>query len=316
MTAQVAEPDAVITLPWCDISAILGVVRRGPGDPTYRIEGVGAGRAIWKGWRTPEGPVTVRLATQTADGRPVGVMAWCWGNGSHWIAQALPRMLGGKDDATGFVAHHPEVEEAQRRHAGWAVPWTGLVVESLVPAIIEQRITGAEAFTSYRRLVRAYGEPAPGVGADRGLMVAPDARGWASIPSWAWVRAGIDASRSDTIMRALRVAHRLEEHAVDDPATATARLRAVPGIGVWTAAEVAHVALGDADAVSFGDYHVAKNIGWALTGEEVDDHGLERLLAPYAGHRYRVQRLLELSGAMRPRRGPRRTLPTHLPTRW
>ena len=52
MTAQVAEPDAVITLPWCDISAILGVVRRGPGDPTYRIEGVGAGRAIWKGWRT------------------------------------------------------------------------------------------------------------------------------------------------------------------------------------------------------------------------------------------------------------------------
>ena len=94
------------------------------------------------------------------------------------------------------------------------------------------------------------------------------------------------------------------------------RIESLPGVGRWSSAEVAQRALGDGDAVSFGDYHVAKNIGWALTGEEVDDHGLERLLAPYADHRYRVQRLLELSGAMRPRRGPRRTLPTHLPRRW
>ena len=93
------------------------------------------------------------------------------------------------------------------------------------------------------------------------------------------------------------------------------RLEAVPGVGRWTANEVAHRALGDADAVSFGDYHVAKNIGWALTGTPVDDDGLAALLEPYAGHRYRVQRLLELSGAMRPRRGPRFTLPTHLPGR-
>jgi hypothetical protein len=67
--------------------------------------------------------------------------------------------------------------------------------------------------------------------------------------------------------------------------------------------------------VSFGDYHVAKNIGWALTGVPVDDDGLAVLLEPYAGHRYRVQRLLELTGAMRPRRGPRMALRTHLPVR-
>ena len=53
----------------------------------------------------------------------------------------------------------------------------------------------------------------------------------------------------------------------------------VPGVGVWTAAETAHRALGDADAVSFGDYHVAKNVGWALTGEAVDDDGMAELLA-------------------------------------
>ena len=67
--------------------------------------------------------------------------------------------------------------------------------------------------------------------------------------------------------------------------------------------------------MSFGDYHVAKDIGWALTGTPVDDEGLATLLEPYAGHRYRVQRLLELSGAMRPRRGPRMALRTHLPVR-
>ena len=32
-----------------------------------------------------------------------------------------------------------------------------------VPAIIEQKVTGQEAFAGYRRLVRSYGEPAPGL---------------------------------------------------------------------------------------------------------------------------------------------------------
>jgi 3-methyladenine DNA glycosylase/8-oxoguanine DNA glycosylase len=99
------------------------------------------------------------------------------------------------------------------------------------------------------------------------------------------------------------------------PADARARLEALPGVGMWTSAEVAQRALGDADALSVGDYHVAKNIGWALTGSEVDDDGMLELLQPYAGHRFRVQRLLELAGATRPRRGPRLAPRTHLPGR-
>ena len=77
---------------------------------------------------------------------------------------------------------------------------------------------------------------------------------------------------------------------------------------------MAQRALGDADAVSFGDYHVAKNITWALLGEARDDDVLAELLEPYRGHRYRVQRLLELDGHFRPRRGPRMSPRTHLPT--
>jgi 3-methyladenine DNA glycosylase/8-oxoguanine DNA glycosylase len=64
-------------------------------------------------------------------------------------------------------------------------------------------------------------------------------------------------------------------------------------------------ASGDPDAVSVGDYNLPKAVGWALAGRIVDDAGMLELLAPYAGHRYRVTRLVELSGIRPPRRGPR-----------
>jgi 3-methyladenine DNA glycosylase/8-oxoguanine DNA glycosylase len=79
----------------------------------------------------------------------------------------------------------------------------------------------------------------------------------------------------------------------------------VPGVGVWTAAETAQRALGDADAVSVGDYHLAAFVGWALTGERTDDAGMLALLEPYRGHRYRAVRMLELHVPPQPRRGPR-----------
>ena len=72
-------------------------------------------------------------------------------------------------------------------------------------------------------------------------------------------------------------------------------------------------ALGDADAVSFGDYHIGKDVGWALVGEVVDDDALADLLEPYRPHRHRIQHLVEASGAGRPRRGPRMAPRTHLP---
>jgi 3-methyladenine DNA glycosylase/8-oxoguanine DNA glycosylase len=108
--------------------------------------------------------------------------------------------------------------------------------------------------------------------------------------------------RARTIIGAARVASRLE---VTDTAEADRRLRSLPGIGVWTSAEVRQRALGDADAVSVGDYHVPGIVGWALTGRKVDDAGMLELLKPYVGHRYRVTRMLELAGGAPPRRGPR-----------
>ncbi|MDQ1531086.1 MAG: hypothetical protein QOE37_1191, partial [Microbacteriaceae bacterium] len=89
------------------------------------------------------------------------------------------------------------------------------------------------------------------------------------------------------------------------------RLRAVPGVGLWTYAEVAQRALGDADAVSVGDYHLAAAVGWALVGRPVDDDGMLELLEPWRGHRQRVVRLIYRSGVRTPRRGPRITIEDH-----
>ena len=292
-----------------DVLAVIGGLHLGRGDPTFRHDPDGT---LWRGIRTPQGASTLCLGPVTTS----GIEAIAWGLGAEWVLASFPSMLGDLDDVTGFEAHHRPVAEAARRFPGWRVPRTRLVLEAMIPSIIAQKVTGQEAAGSYRTLVRRYGELAPGEGGLRGLWVAPSARGWAQIPSWQWLRAGVDGARSAAVVRAAGAAGRLEQCVDLPPDQAERRLRALPGIGGWTAAEVRHRARGDPDAVSFGDYHVAKDIGWALTGSEVDDDGLAELLEPYAGHRYRVQGLLKLAGAGRPRHGPRMSAPTHLPHRF
>ncbi|MFP5253256.1 MAG: DNA-3-methyladenine glycosylase family protein [Actinomycetes bacterium] len=304
-------PDPGLSREWrpawpCPMHQVLAVLRRGAGDPTFRTDPDGT---VWRGVRTPEGPATLRLR-QGYDGV---VHAAAWGPGAAWVLDSVPAMLGGQDDPSGFVPRHAPVAAMQRRHAHWRLTRTGLVMEALVPAVIEQKVTGQEAFAGFRMLVHRFGECAPGPGRDRGLWVQPSPSGLRAIPSWEWLRLHVDPARSRTVVQAARVADALERTVGLPGEEVDRRLRSVPGIGVWTAAEVRFRAHGDPDALSIGDYHVAKNVGWALTGEAVDDDGMVELLEPYRPHRYRVQRLVELSGAGRPRRGPRMAPRTHLP---
>lgn len=293
-----------------DVDATWGPLRRGSRDPTWKRRGAW----VFRGIRTPAGPATLALTSRPGQ---EDVMAQTWGSNASmdWLLDRLPVMLGENDDPSGFTVHHEVLRRPWRARAGWRVPNTGLVMESLVPAIIEQKVTGAEAFAGQRALMWRFGEPAPGVGGQIGLRVPPSPERLVTIPSWEWIQMGISPQRSEVVVKVARVAARLEEFAVSNPEEACRRMRAVPGVGLWTVAEVAHRALGNADAVSFGDYHVAKNIGWALTGTETDDNAAAELLAPYRPHRYRVQRLVEMAGFSRPRRGPRMGPRTHLPTR-
>src|SRR5699024_8268420 len=122
---------------------------------------------------------------------------------------------------------HEVLAAAYRRHGpGWRVPRTGLVLESLVPAVIEQKVTGQEAFGGYRRMVRRLGQVAPGPGAELGLYVAPGPERLRQVPSWEWLRMGISPQRADTLMRVVRVADRLAGVVDLTPEQARRRLRA------------------------------------------------------------------------------------------
>ncbi|MGL5864959.1 MAG: DNA-3-methyladenine glycosylase family protein [Dermatophilaceae bacterium] len=290
------------------LDAVLGTLRRGRGDPTSRRDAGG----WWFAWSTPAGPATVRVEAAPATAE---VVATAWGGGAQWALDGVPELVGEFDDIRGFEPPHPLVAQEWRRWPGWRVPRNRGVVQCLVASVIEQKVTGAEAFAGYRLLVRRFGSPSPGPGEQLGLVVPPDPRGWAAVPSWEWLRAGVDSGRSRTVVRAVGHAGRIEECVSLSPDDARARLTALPGVGPWTWAEVAQRALGLADEVSFGDYHVAKDVTWALTGTAGDDATLVEVLEPYAGHRYRVQRLLDLGGHHRPRRGPRMAPRSHLPVR-
>ena len=90
---------------------------------------------------------------------------------------------------------------------------------------------------------------------------------------------------------------------------ALARLRSIPGVGAWTAAETSRVACGDPDALSLGDFHTPSMVAWALAGEaRADDARMLELLEPYRGQRARLVRLLEVAGVRAPSFGPRRPL--------
>ena len=290
-----------------DVPLILSVHRRGTRDPAYRADPSGA---VWRTALTPEGPGTLRVVAGPAPDGGTRVTATAWGPGASWLAETLPALLGAHDDQDGFVPVHPMLRQLSGRHPGARVGRSGRVLEALIPAILEQKVVGAEARRAWHYLLHRFGQPAPGPAPD-GMRVVPGAGTWARIPSWEWHRAGVEAVRARTIAAAARAAARLEEITTMAAADADRRLRSLPGVGPWTSAEVRQRACGDADAVSVGDYHLPAVVGWALAGQIVDDAGMLRLLAPYAGHRYRATRLIELSGQGPPRRGPRLAVRDH-----
>lgn len=280
-----------------DARLTLGALRRGARDPAQRVEGV----SVWRASRTPDGPGAMHLAPRP--GGAVDVTAW--GPGAGWLLDTVPELLGVRDSLAGWAPMHPLVADLHARFAGFRIGRTNRVLESLVPAILEQRVTGLESRKSWEQLLRRYGERAPGPAGERGLRVPPPPDLIARIPSWEWHRMGVDMARWRAVRAAARVASRLEEAVGMAPADALTRLRAVPGVGEWTAAETAQRALGDADAVSVGDFHLAHMVGYALTGKRTDDAGMVELLEPYRPQRYRVTRLIELGGITGPRYGPR-----------
>ena len=244
-------------------------------DPTMSIRPGVVARAT----RTPDGPGTLSLRSLA----PTRVEAMAWGDGAEWLIARSPAMAGADDDLDGFEPVHPLVRNLHRQTPGLRVIRTEAVLEALVPTIIEQKVVAADARRSYRRLLWKVAEPAPG---PLGLTLPATPERLAELQAWDWHRFGVEQKRALTVGRAARSATHLEATVAMTPADAAERLCSVPGIGPWTAAEVALFALGDADAVSVGDYHLPNVVSFALAGEPRGSDGrMLELLEPYRGHR-------------------------------
>ena len=292
-------PDASLTLDPAgplDLPGSLGPLARGHGDRTIRIT---RDRAWWT-TRTPDGVATVGVRSD----RTGGVHADAWGPGADAALSRLPRLFGrGTHELVDSADER--IARLARRRPGIRVLRTGAVLESLIPAILEQKVTGTEAHRTWHALIRRYGESAPGP-AELGLRVLPAPATLADLAYWAYHPLGLERRRADLIRAIVRDATTFEALADAPFENAYARLRAVPGIGPWTAAEVGVRALGDSDAVSVGDFHLPHLVAYALAGESrATDARMLELLEPYRGRRALVVRLLETSGLRAPRYGPR-----------
>jgi 3-methyladenine DNA glycosylase/8-oxoguanine DNA glycosylase len=289
-------PSRLITTPQrIDVWATLRSMYRGAGDPTMRLSTDDVARAS----RTPVGPVTVRF--RSGDG---GVDVEAWGPGADWIIERAPAWCGALDDVDGFDPPRGTlVRDAWRRRPGLRITKTGLITERLIPIVLEQKVTGGEARRAYRRLTHAIGEPAPG---PFGLVLPPDPARVAAMPYFEFHPFGVERRRAEVLRAMCTRASWLDAADMLPLEQAKARIGSLRGIGPWSVAEVARIALGDADAVSVGDYHVPHIVAWALAREArgTDERMLE-LLEPYRPHRGRVQLLLELSGLRAPAFGPR-----------
>jgi len=277
-----------------DVRRAVGYQQRGAHDPAQtEVHGV-----IWRATRTPLGIATLALRIERDR-----VRAAAWGPGADWALDQVPALCGARDDPDGFDASlHPVIAATHHRHPDLRLSRTDLLFDALVSAIFEQKVTGLQAFGAWRAILTWHGDRAPGPTPKP--MFAPPAD-WHLIPSWVWHRAGLEPPQARTVVAAGLRRASIERAVTSGGAGADRVLTSLPGVGVWTSAEARIRAFGDPDAVSVGDYHVAHGVGFALTGHRTDDDGMLELLEPWRGHRQRVIRLIGLSGAREPRRGPR-----------
>ncbi len=278
-----------------DLALTLGILGRGPSDPCVRVGRSGAALAT----RTASGPATL-VFTPAVE----AVHVWAYGPGAGEAIARAPGLLGQRDTPEAFTTAHPGVSALAARVRGLRLTTGANPVELAMRAVVEQRVTTQEATRTWSALVRRYGEPAPGPVA--GLWLAPDPAVVARLPVWDFRRVGLEHRRAVTLRMVAAEAPALSATAHDVERT-TRRLAAIPGIGEWTLSLVRHVAYGDPSAVLVGDWHVGRDVVFALTGEmRGDDRRMAELLAEFPGHEARVWRLISAAGIHHPRRAPGR----------
>lgn len=265
-------------------------------DPSIKVASGAWRRASW----TPDGAATLSL--KRVDG---GVDVTGWGPGAEWAVEQSPELLGMSDNLEDFTPP-ASLAEVHRRNPGIRYCKTRRVLEVILRYIPAQRVTGKEAVQTYNHMCWKYGEPAPG---PLDLRMPPDPTRLRHMTYPEAHLLGMDRRRAETMIECCRRAKRLEEASEMTSLDAQRRIRAIQGLGVWTAAHVREVAWGDADAVHVGDYHLKNVVTYALTGRaRGTDEEMVELLEPFRPHRGRIVRLIAAAGIKAPVFGPRQAI--------
>ncbi|MGA1828499.1 MAG: DNA-3-methyladenine glycosylase 2 family protein, partial [Microbacterium sp.] len=168
--------------------------RHGAGDPTM----VASGTVIWRASRTPEGIATLAIREIS----PGVIRGAAWGSGAEWALAQLPALCGAHDVPGDFdPSRHPLIAAAHHRNPGVRIGRTDVFFDALTSAIIEQKVTGMQAFAAWRCIVTWHGERAPGP-TPRPMYAPPTIDGWRRVPSWSWHRAGLEPPQARTLVEA------------------------------------------------------------------------------------------------------------------
>jgi 3-methyladenine DNA glycosylase/8-oxoguanine DNA glycosylase len=278
-----------------DLRSTLAPLRHGISDPTIAMGPGGAALGL----RTSGGPALLRL--RATDG---SIEATAWGPGSKEALDVAPELCGVADVPPARLGPNPSINQLHRQNPGLRMCRTNDVMRTLIPSILEQKVTTDEAHLAYSQIVRRFSEPAPGPG---NIYLPPDPAVLAALPYFTLHRFGVERKRARTIhsvaSRAAAIRRISFHHSVRE------NLLSLPGIGPWTAALVMQAAFGDPDAILVGDYHMPNIVGWYFERtQRSDDARMMELLQPFEGQRARVQRLIAASGVRPSARGSKRPL--------
>ena len=241
---------------WPAVSAFLGAraiagveaVQDGGYRRTVRIPGDGKEHSGWIAVEVSPKKPTLRVAVSAS------------------LAKALPPVLSRVKGLMDLACHPAEVAQAlgalARRHPGLRVPGAFDGFEIAVRAILGQQVTVAAARTVAGRFAAAFGDPVA-TPFDSLTTLFPTAAQVAGLPPGRIARLGMPGARARTVVALARAVAdgRLALVPNADIDATLETLRALPGVGEWTAQYIAMRALSWPDAFPHTDLGVMKALG-------------------------------------------------------
>jgi AraC family transcriptional regulator of adaptative response / DNA-3-methyladenine glycosylase II len=185
---------------------------------------------------------------------------------SATLAKSLPPVLSRVKALMDLACNPAEVAQAlgplAKRHPGLRVPGAFDGFEVAVRAILGQQVTVAAARTIAGRMVAAFGDPleTPFASVSR---IFPSAETIARLPYGQVARLGMPGARARTVIALARAVAdgKLDLTPNADIDATLEKLRALPGVGEWTAQYIAMRALAWPDAFPHTDLGVMRALG-------------------------------------------------------